>query len=567
MKTRIITFNIEQFSEIKSAVDSYIENIDFSVIETKNLDDLTEVLGHSEATILLFSIHTKEKLQGLVGIFKKYIKAIKAGRIKLAYVQISKNQKIENILQKFSCNDILDSNILTKSLKYKIDIWSRNVVTNTQKLEKLKEDTSLEKKKILQDKNRRSYTVNQLDPLDGEFDIWLSPKNNCKAILAKWLVSLYGPSPHVSKWEAERPGVWRYVLESDIKEKFQKTKGNWFFEGLKPEFNWKERHWNFSSSDFNLYFVDSKGSVHTKIKWNFTDLDIKSNSIYANSLLPKIVETVSDKVNVDTFKKNESSDKKKELKGSRIQKEYLEAETKTDKLNSHLLGESNSNENTDGTYSGKLKEHTLKEPSDFGFKENAKNEKDLSGKGSSVDQFSNLSGEINTDTENTKDSKDSDLNSKEESTKTSQNRKSKESNAIKETNDTLGVDKKNKEEQENKKNEMLDAMVNPSKKAVRISNGSIAYLCDLVDFFEEELYVTINGNELEKGTKYSVVITMDMGKSKVSITTEGVVDSIDNEIYKILVTKVPNSEYEKFMTCFEERQDEVNDFIQKARGF
>jgi hypothetical protein len=256
----------------------------------------------------------------------------------------------------------------------------------------------------------------------------------------------------------------------------------------------------------------------------------------------------------------------------------MEADAKTERLNSKLTGKSKGEEAQSGHFKGKFKENTLKESSNLSLElKPNKEDSNLSGslkknesKDASSQKRNKKAKAINHETtkdQKTKESKDIDKNiTKSKSSGlapvsqlpiSKSNEKSKKS----------GILSKDEGLVEKPKSEMHKAMINPAANAVRISSDSVFYLCDLVDMFEEELYVTIKDNNIDKELNYNIVLSIDMGSQKATITTEGKVDSVQNGVYKFNISKIPQSDYDRFMSHFEIKQDEINDFLIAARGF
>lgn len=579
MKTELIIYDLDEMTELISAAKSYSENSRFNCNLTDDLALVDELIQQNRCAIFVFSIRTKDKFQSLINIFKKNIKDIKNGRIKIAYFQIKKNPKIENILRKFNCNDFLDSEILKKSLCYKIDIWEKSVQTNIKKDELLEVRLSSAPiaKKVLKDKSKRAFKIVSIESITEDFDIWISPSNNSKNVLSKWLVNLKGPSPHISSWESVEAGLWKFEIDTSVKDQFFEIKGNWYFKGLKPEFNWKEKFWSFSSNEFNLYFKDTNDVITSRAFCDGQDLSIRANSKSANLIADLIDKSADSKVSLDT-KKVQTQEEKKSLKGSKNKQEFMEAESKTERLNSKLSGKSKGEDKKTGHFKGKFKESTLKESSNYSLKVDPVKDTNLSGKlkkselknKSDKEKLASSDEKVLNNPQLKKNLKDSDKTKKSQNEMKTEDQKEKNKLSLAKS---ISKSKKSPLLNENEgltdrpKTEMEKAMVNPAANSVRLSTESVFYLCELVDLFEEELYITVKDNQIDRTRTYQIVLSIDIGSQKATITTEGKVDSLSDGIYKFNINKIPQTDYDRFMTHFEIKQDEINDFLIAARGF
>ena len=526
IKTNLILFKLGEFTELVSTMNSYENNYNINNLIADNLDEVKASFKEAPHGLLLFTVKTKADFQALVAIFKHYHKEIKSGKLKLALIQTKKNYKIEAILRKFGCNEFLESDIKQKSLRFKVDFWTKNILKNLER-EKQKElnysrKEAVSKKDVsLAEVKRASFK--DIDPIKEEVDIWIAKENNCKKVLSKWLISMHGPSPHIAHWESCGDDTWKFLINEESKSNFYSAEGYWYFSGLKPEFNWKEKLWSFSSQEAKLYFKGEEIECCRLYVEEHT-LNIAQNSTYANLLRDKILDSAQSSFNIERAKKKEIEDEKK-FKDKASKKDYLEGESTTDSLDSHLKGKTKG-EKKHSDLNNKIKELAVDK------KEKKKDRLKIA------------------------------LEKEVESKKAEPQRDKKniETSAL--------SNKKHEDERENLE-DRADKLSQDASVIVRLASEktNTVYLCKLEDLEEELLYLSYESLNLPQDDIFGITLTMDYAGKKISINTKGKIKELEEEVYCLDIDKIEFSALESFMKLYEQRQDNILEFLKMARGF
>jgi hypothetical protein len=314
---------------------------DIEVFDSAN--DMATFLSTIPAGLVIISLRDKNDLVQVATFMKIVKKVAKDTALKVVIINFSGQKIFENAIAKIGIQDSIDLSITTKALKFKIDFWMKSLKgqmkvpagTSQPKALKGQDSKSTDKKLDLS-------TPQWLDPLKLEDDIWiLKTENDCKKILSKWLVRMMGPGPNVGQWYEVRHGLWRFDLRPEDKELYVSGKGSWFFTGdQKPEFIWKENSWMMSGLSYELFYKEGP-SVYSRLKSKNKVLEIATNSVFAKTKETIIIESFNKEM---VFKKEA------------MLLEDLEGKDKTDHLDhGPLSGETSLLDELDGNLSGKTK--------------------------------------------------------------------------------------------------------------------------------------------------------------------------------------------------------------------
>jgi hypothetical protein len=349
-KLNLIFFRMPEENSFVKELSIYYRNKEGYYVEfIDSVAEANQYLATERHGILIFEVKTKLDLQNSVAILKAQRKAIKSGTIKPACILHVKNKKVEKILAKYGCQDLLDDDITSKTLSFKVDCWSRGLKALLHKQEKEFElKKSRAKAQEVAKEVKSDFKL--VEPLELKSDIWLLKANSdYKKILRRWLLRVLGPSPYVGNWvELEpQPGdripTWKFVTKNDDGQ-FILEDGAWFFSGSKPEFDWQVKRWNFSSEAPHLYFYTQDAQVFSRFKFELGVVKIAENSQYALTKEQMILESCDNKFNIegDEAKDEESAN--------------IEGDSETDKLGGQLEGEAGDSEgDLGGHMSGKLR--------------------------------------------------------------------------------------------------------------------------------------------------------------------------------------------------------------------
>lgn len=497
----LILFKVDESTNIFSISNSFEEDEAFDVYKTVELIELSSIFEMNHDGVFLFSIKMKEDLQHIVEILKKNKNEIKAGKLKPVFVQEKRNQKIEILLSKLGCKDFIESSINEKSFKFKIDFWKKSLLKN---IKKSKSANLSSNQKSEENIIKAKGVVIQVDALQkDEVDFWLSPEHACKRVLNKWLINLHGPSPHVGKWESDSDDKWKFIIESKADKAFKFESGHWFFEGMKPEFNWKLKTWTFSSDNPSLYFLNEM--THYKFRLQDENLNICKNSKHALSLKEKILDSANSEFNIESNNSLVDNDK--------------ESFDKKNKIDTKMKGDSET-EKMDGYYSGEV---DMKKKKDQGLDVKIATKKNNNNYSFENSDAESIGKEYEVALEDTEESGDFLLDQITEST------------------------------------EVVAKLSNESSKDT--------FYCRFEDLYEDTLVVSYEKDSLPMEESFIVNVTLNYGKETVTINTIGKIIEREESNYTVELDKVEQVTLDKFMRLFEERQDNILVFLKMAKGY
>lgn len=375
-EVKLLFFNVPEKLPIVGEIYNYYQHkdgVDPHLITESS--DIVKHISESKNAIVIFKVENKNDLQKAVGLLKAQRKLIRRGLLKPACFTYFKSKKVEKILAKYGCNELLDPESLrAKSFTFKIDFWSKNIRAQLKKLQQEKDykQRGAEKKEnTKEEKQEGSSDFVDKPALELQSDIWLTKhKNDNKKVLRRYLSRMLGPSPHVGKWVEleEKPGdsqkTWKFNIE-DEEGQFIMEDGAWYFTGSKPEFDWKIHRWSFSSDKPHLYFYTNDGQVFSRIKFKNGKVEISENSKFALSKEEAIVETCDMKYAFENEKEQEEEAQRHKADDAEEEISHdLEGKSNTDDLGGNLKGESNSDNLGEDKIRGKMSHEHEDEESD-----------------------------------------------------------------------------------------------------------------------------------------------------------------------------------------------------------
>ncbi len=293
----------------------YRDSNKFDVNNLNSVEEVNQFLGTSGQGIFFFKVTNKADLQKAVSVLKVQKKLIKNGFVKPACVTTIKNKKVEAVLAKYGCVDLLEPDTRAKTASFKLDFWSKPISTHLDQIAK-EEERQLKKQESAQNNNeaKEAELFKFTEPLNLESDFWLiKSRADCKKVLRRWLVRVLGPSTFVGNWVELQPQpgdkqpTWKFVLKDPSNTDYVKNDGAWYFYGAKPEFDWKINRWSFSSDLPHLYFYTKSGEVFSRFKYVNGQVEIPMNSEFASTREEMILETCDAQYNFDA-EKNKSED-------------------------------------------------------------------------------------------------------------------------------------------------------------------------------------------------------------------------------------------------------------------
>ncbi len=327
---------------VNGLIKNYTQSNKFEVESLDNINEINQLLQTSLNGILFFKVENKVDLQKAVSILKAQKKLVKKGLLKPACITNLKNKKMETILSKYGCVDILEPETATKTVSFKLDFWSKPISAHLEQVSR-EEKLKLKKQQETKEKNEKEKPKEDflfVNSLDLESDFWIiKHKNDCKKILRRWLVRILGPSPFIGNWVElqARPGdklpTWKFVLKDPNNTDYIKNEGAWYFYGSKPEFDWKINRWSFSSDLPHLYFYTKDQKVFSRFKFINGSIEVCENSDFALAREEMILETCDAKYNFDAEKNAQQESKDVEGADEQDDLENLKGKASTDQLN------------------------------------------------------------------------------------------------------------------------------------------------------------------------------------------------------------------------------------------
>ncbi|MGE3609089.1 MAG: hypothetical protein AB7I27_05835 [Bacteriovoracaceae bacterium] len=321
------------------------------VYQTSSQDstgDLVNYLTVEPSSLVITSVSDKNDLIQLASFVKTSKKFGKEIVFKVVVVNFSASKDIEKAIQKLGILDLVDPNVTTKALRFKIDFWMKALnaqvksqagQTSVKNIKNTENSNSAEKK-------TQESQISWKEPLDVESDIWLiKSESDFKKVINKWLVKLVGPSGYVGQWVEVngQKNLWKFDIKNQHKELYLSGDGEWYFQGdQKPEFVYKENIWLITGESFNLFFKDNS-ATHSRIGVKDKVLSICKNSDYAKTKEQLIIESFNQEL---VFKKDGESAKANDYKDEKeaLQLKNLEGKGSTDQLAGNLSGK-NSKDN------------------------------------------------------------------------------------------------------------------------------------------------------------------------------------------------------------------------------
>ncbi|MCT4643216.1 MAG: hypothetical protein N4A33_13075 [Bacteriovoracaceae bacterium] len=371
----LLTFcKLSKIDEVNTLVKDYRDNEKFDLVQTEDVNAFLE--QDIQYAIIIFSIHSKQDFQDLINFFKKNKDKIKNGYFKLAYIATLKNAKVDQILKKFGCSEFFKTDIKAKSLSFKINFWFKQIgriIENEKKqLEKNKSSSGLGSK--LAAKTSKDL-VRLLAPIESLVDCWfIAGASDCRKVLRSYLIKSIGPSPHVGKWEEQKNNSWIFVLKETQRELYIESKGNWIFEGKKPEFNWKEKKWFFTSDTPALYFLNEDEGKEYKFSYSDEQISLLQNSEFVIGKKELLIDSAKTEFNIEGNKEESDNSKDNFEQDQNLENKMKGDVESQDKIDKNLEGKVLNEKNKESNFSTDSKVDRL----DQQYKGRIKTEEDIS---------------------------------------------------------------------------------------------------------------------------------------------------------------------------------------------
>ncbi len=382
----LLFFGMTKSNPLVNEISNYYQ--DQELFDTSFHDDersINKFFSHTPKGIFFFTVSSKEELQAAVKVLRTQRKAIKKGLIKPTCILGKSNRKIEQILAKYNCKEILPADIRAKSAVYKIDFWAKQITGQAKRYQPESSKEAISKVEIEKEKETKTSSVIFVEPIEQESDIWIvKHKTDAKKILRRWLLRVMGPSPQVCKWEEvenstnKSQKTWKLRFTSD-EIMFYESEGVWLFEGAKPEFDWKMKRWNFSSDAPRLYFLEKDKDAVMRFEIAGTNLEVCENSKKAMAKEASIIKTFDtsysfekkkedeeDETSIESDAKTEAGNLEGDVKDNRRDSSHMRGDSKNSVESEHGSKGSFHEDDKGGHLQGKVKDkgHSDKERED-----------------------------------------------------------------------------------------------------------------------------------------------------------------------------------------------------------
>ena len=289
-----------------------IENLEFNA--SLSMDDILFQVKSGQKCVMILTISDRTDLATVAnGLFsiKKEIKERKV--IAIVFMKFT-SDKVEDLLSKSGCNEILKFDLNAKAFIYKLRRHLK-FLEQEDRLDDIDISVLGEKSgtadsgKTLNSVSRATSTtgfqVELTDAWGGVDDFWLFRKKvYAKKYQNYWLIEIIGPSPSAGSWESRGGDLWQWTARPGF-DFFDTTPGSWEFKGKEPQYDWVINRWAFVSETPHLNLVKMGKVIYSRFHLrDSTTLEIPNNSEFARSIFQKIKDTYDKDYTVTGEKKS-----------------------------------------------------------------------------------------------------------------------------------------------------------------------------------------------------------------------------------------------------------------------
>lgn len=293
---------------------------------TKSIDDATmkvegetedfhQIIQNEQRAVFVFSVFDREELSSLISFLPLLKNAIKERKVLVAVFLRNPSEKVEELLLKSGCYEVLRYDATAKAFLYKLKRYLVYIRPNSgedQTLEMAeiggsKTPEKTQDTRVLAQKSmyrKKTGQINIVDALSVPFDFWLFRKDvYAKKYKNQWLIEIIGPSLAAGKWFLtkefdsvfpKRPQIWKWVPRDATKfgTNFHTEPNVWVFIGNQPEYNWVNNRWGFISDFPELSMVRPGEATVSRFKLiEEGDFNVTNNSKWAMDYFDRIKET------------------------------------------------------------------------------------------------------------------------------------------------------------------------------------------------------------------------------------------------------------------------------------
>lgn len=545
----VIFFDFEEDNpSVIKLKEFFADESRYKVVESDDHEKLAKFVSKNSNAFFIPNVTNKTQLQKSVFIIKAARK-LQHNNLFKSYACLTYDYaKNEKVLKSYGVLDFFTPDEKESQLLRKAEVNIGKLKTKVGEVKEYEDYAKKVKETILSTDELLKDKLTHTNPIDISSDIWIiKSKQEINFVLRKWVIEILGPSTHIGKWnevaneedESGEKQLWEYRVIDEEQNDFTDDSGSWFFEGDKPNFDWKKQRWIFSSTLPKLYFEEKESKKkHHKINFTEDKVVLAKNSEYAKLKEPMIEIAAS--VTLDVVGIEKAKEEYRNLKGKlEAKKENVDefskligrSQPQTDKdTDAMLSGSSTFQEELSGNMSGKM--NYQDDESDDKFLVKDKDNKlgtNLSGKGGTDNLGGdNYSGKILGDGPF--------------------------------SDDPIVVRELNLESGE----VSVDLMYDPDRDDFNLQ-------CEFEDLFENELVVLVPKNSVLLNENVTAEVVLKYNGEEANITCRGRIIEIepleeDKETLIIDLTKMSREKYMKFMELFKERQENIVDFMVRAKG-
>ena len=266
---------------------------EFQLHPTLNLTDLSRAVANSCHCVVFLSISNKDQMQMLYPFLLTMSAKIKNKEAVVIILLKQNNPKLEELLFRAGCAEVLGYSITSKAISYKLKRYLALLTTQkTKETEaRFKSDSH-----IPQDE-RQNARIILIPALGHEKSFWLFRKKEyAKKYKEHWLLEIIGPAPSAGKWvrlnsERIEQEKWKWESRQSGSE-FDPSPATWVFTGSKPFYDRSINRWGFVSAHPRLDLI-SNGQVIDTLFFSRSEtiLQINDSAKRALDYLPAIQAT------------------------------------------------------------------------------------------------------------------------------------------------------------------------------------------------------------------------------------------------------------------------------------
>ena len=207
-----------------------------------SLDEVKTAVASGRKCLIVLCMNDRDEVGAVANVLLSIKKEIKERQIISIVFMKFASDKVEDLLIKTGCSEILRYDVSVKAFTYKLKRYLKLLEQGQVQEETL----ALIGGKKISDQNRNTqvkssqwaglsnnYEIDLVSPLSGPFDCWLFRKKiYAKRYKDIWLIELIGPSPAAGQWLKSGENKWTWTSRPGF-EVFDPAPAAWIFTGNK----------------------------------------------------------------------------------------------------------------------------------------------------------------------------------------------------------------------------------------------------------------------------------------------------------------------------------------------